>query len=264
MAKFVPAWLGKALGTRTRELRPAWLDTSLEKRAIELSQVGKKATPTFESPSGPTVEQIAMGIIEREGGFVNDPDDPGGATNFGVTIGTMRTLGIDLNEDGKIDEADVKLMTAEKAQKIFIKEFFSKPGIDSLPTELQATVFDMQVNSGSNAIKILQRVTNLFGGRELDRGDALGSLVVDGVLGPNTLKAVSAVYREMGSEFVNEYGIARRDYYYSLADGREQSRKFARTKNGGKGGWIKRAEEFLPQNLHLTDEEHTERVASWG
>ena len=39
-----------------------------------------------------SVSQIAQDIVAREGGFVNDPDDPGGATKYGVTLGTMRTL----------------------------------------------------------------------------------------------------------------------------------------------------------------------------
>lgn len=254
MAEFIPAWLGKALATRVRASRPDWLNTALDKKKLEVAQMDEKPIPTFETPSGPTVEQIAMGIIKREGGFVNDPDDPGGATNLGITIGTMRNLGIDLNKDGKVNEADVKLMTPEKAQEIFIKEFFQTPGINKLPKELQATVFDMQVNSGANAVKILQRVANRFG----------SNIAVDGLIGPNTLKAVGTAYRNMGSELINEYGLARRDYYYSLADNREKSRKFARTRAGGKGGWIKRAEEFLPQELHLSNEQHAERVASWG
>ncbi len=40
-----------------------------------------------------SVEAIAEEIIAREGGYVNDPDDPGGATKYGVTIGTMRAAG---------------------------------------------------------------------------------------------------------------------------------------------------------------------------
>ena len=51
-----------------------------------------------------TVRQIAEGIVAREGGFVNDPDDPGGATKHGVTIGTMKALGIDVTKDGKVDK----------------------------------------------------------------------------------------------------------------------------------------------------------------
>ena len=47
------------------------------------------------------VATIAKDIVGREGGYVNDPDDPGGATNFGVTIHTMRRLGLDLDRDGE-------------------------------------------------------------------------------------------------------------------------------------------------------------------
>ena len=55
-----------------------------------------------------SVESIAAEIVRREGGFVNDPDDPGGATNHGVTIHTMRRLGLDLTGDGEVDAADVQ------------------------------------------------------------------------------------------------------------------------------------------------------------
>lgn len=55
-----------------------------------------------------TVEEIAEDIVSREGGFVNDPDDPGGATNHGVTIHTLRRLGLDITGDTRIDISDVK------------------------------------------------------------------------------------------------------------------------------------------------------------
>jgi hypothetical protein len=50
-----------------------------------------------------SVQEIAESIVAREGGFVNDPDDASGATKYGVTIKTMRRLGIDLNGDGAVD-----------------------------------------------------------------------------------------------------------------------------------------------------------------
>mgnify|MGYP000358446858 CR=1 FL=1 len=59
------------------------------------------------------------------------------------------------------------------------------------------------------------------------------------------------------------YGIARRNYYYSLADSRPASRKYARRKDGGKGGWITRAEEFISPKFHLTEAQHRARVANW-
>lgn len=248
-----PEWLKAAIKARVKDKMPDWLKSSISARAEDTIP----PTPTADTEDFPSIDSITSNIIKREGGFVDDPDDPGGATNFGVTIGTMKALGVDINNDGTVDSKDVKLLTAERAGEIFKKEFFHRPGIDKLPPELQATVFDMQVNSGANAIKILQRVLNKHLGSE-------GSLSVDGFIGPETLRAVSTVYGQLGSELVNEYGVARRDFYYSIADGREASRKYARRRNGGKGGWIKRAEEFLPQELHLTDKEHSERTSLWG
>ncbi|MEL6533535.1 MAG: peptidoglycan-binding protein, partial [Pseudomonadota bacterium] len=47
-------------------------------------------------------------------------------------------------------------------------------------------------------------------------------------------------------------------------DLRPRSRKYARRRDGGKGGWIKRAEEFISAPHHLTAAEHRARVAAWG
>ena len=63
-----------------------------------------------------TVREIASVIVAREGGFVNDPDDPGGATKFGVTIHTMRRLGLDLTGDGAVDVADVRRLSRAQAE----------------------------------------------------------------------------------------------------------------------------------------------------
>ena len=70
-----------------------------------------------------TVTEIAEQIVAREGGFVNDPDDPGGATKYGVTIGTMRRLGLDLTGDGAVGVADVRALSREQAVEIFIRHY---------------------------------------------------------------------------------------------------------------------------------------------
>lgn len=201
-----------------------------------------------------SVRQIATEIVVREGGYVNDPDDPGGATNFGVTIHTMRRLGLDLTGDGRVNAADVKVLTREQAIDIFITHYFEKPRIASLPAGLQATVFDMYVNAGGNAVKILQRLL-----RDMDY-----DIVVDGALGPHTIGAATSAYAVAPSEMVDAYGIARRNYYFRIADKRAASRKYARSRAGGKGGWIKRAEEFLSTAYHLTEQQFSQRVSSWG
>ena len=102
-----------------------------------------------------TVRQIAQQIMDREGVHVNDPDDPGGATNFGVTIHTMRRLGLDLDHDGDVDKHDVQMLSCALAVDIFIKHYFEGQLISQLPQPLQATAFDMYVNAGSNAVRIL-------------------------------------------------------------------------------------------------------------
>jgi len=201
-----------------------------------------------------SVEDIAEAIIAREGGYVNDPDDPGGATNFGVTIGTMARLGLDLDGDGRVTPADVKQLTRAQAKQIFVDHYFHRPGIGKLPAPLQATVFDMYVNSGANAVKILQRLLNDMGQR----------VSVDGVLGPQSLEAARIAFANAPDHLADAYGIARRNYYYALADRRPASRKYARRRDGGKGGWIIRAEEFISPRYRLSDAEHQKRVAAWG
>ena len=201
-----------------------------------------------------TVRDIAKSIVVREGGFVNDPDDPGGATKFGVTIHTLRRLGMDLNKDGKVDLRDVKKVTQEQAIDVFIKYYFDGPSISGLPQALQPSVFDMYVNAGSNAVKILQRLLGQMGFQ----------VVADGVLGPQSFAAAFAAYEKAPTQMVDAYGIARRNYYFNLADRRPTSRKYARTNSGKKGGWIRRAEEFITPKYHLSQGEFQKRVAAWG
>ncbi len=200
-----------------------------------------------------TVTQIANEIVAREGDFVNDPDDPGGATNFGVTIHTMRRLGLDLDGDGTVDVQDVRVLTRDHATAIFVEHYYCGPRIDRLPQALQASVFDMYVNAGAHAVKILQRLLNAM---RID-------VVVDGVIGPQTIRAAKQAMDAAPDHLVDAYAIARRNYYYALADQRPQSRKYARRRDGGKGGWITRAEEFMAPRYHLTDAQHRERTARW-
>ncbi|MGR3401394.1 holin-associated N-acetylmuramidase, partial [Paracoccus sp. (in: a-proteobacteria)] len=163
----------------------------------------------------PSVEEIAREIVAREGGYVNDPDDPGGATNHGVTIGTMRQLGMDLNRDGRIDAADVKALTRAQAEQIFVLHYFRKPRLSELPEKVQPSVFDMYVNAGANAVKILQRLVSRMG----------FPAQADGVVGPKTIAAVADAAEAAPDHLADAYGIARRNYYYALADQRPASRK---------------------------------------
>ena len=201
-----------------------------------------------------SINDIADEIIAREGGYVDDPDDPGGATKFGVTIHTMRRLGLDLDGDGSVGAADVRRLSRAQARDIFVKHYFEAPRIGRLPEPLRPSVFDMYVNAGAHAVRILQRLLNDMG----------HDLQTDGVIGPRTAEAAHQAQRLAPGHLVDAYGIARRNYYYALADRRPASRKYARRRDGGKGGWITRAEEFIAPRFHLTEAEHRARTAAWG
>lgn len=200
-----------------------------------------------------TVDSLIDNVLKHEGGYVNDPDDPGGATKYGITIHTMRRFGVDVNGDGIVDIRDVKSLPMAKAREIYKREYFEGPRLDDLPEALQPTVFDMYVNAGSNAVKILQRLCTKMG----------KPLKADGVIGPRTIAATHAVYDQYGDAMVDMYSIERRNYYFRIADRRPASRKYARTRAGGKGGWIKRAEEFMSMKYRMTDAQFKRRTRRW-
>ena len=197
-----------------------------------------------------TVQQIAAEIVAREGGFVDDPDDPGGATKYGVTIHTMRRLGLDLSGDRIINSTDVRMISRSQAVDIFVRHYFELPRLGLLPQALQPSVFDMYVNAGSQAVKILQRLL-----RDMGYGVA-----ADGLVGPKTAKACKDAAKPDPETLRDAYGVARRNYYFRLADRRPASRKYARTRAGGKGGWIRRGgrvpvPELSPQQCRVSKED---------
>ena len=201
----------------------------------------------------PNVRQIALEIVAREGGFANDPADPGGVTNHGVTIATLRGLARDVTHDGQVDAADVRALTRDDAVDIFLSQYFERPGLSRLPGALQPSVFDMYVNAGAMAVKLLQRVLKACGYVVKD----------DGIIGPATLTAATTEDAKDAQALIDRYGTARRDFYYALADARPASRKYACRSDGGKGGWITRAESFISPAFYLTEAQHQARIAAW-
>lgn len=200
------------------------------------------------------IQETALAIARSEGGFVNDPADPGGPTNRGVTLATLRRLHVDVTGDGRADMADLRALTLEQAADIFLRDYFHRPRIDLLPEVLQAGVFDMQVNSGAQAVRILQELLVRMG----------FPCAIDGRIGPQTAQAAARAAQAAPDHLADAYGIARRNFYYALAEARAPLRKFARRADGGKGGWITRAESFVSARYHLTDLQHRERTARWA
>ena len=199
------------------------------------------------------IKNMAKAIVQREGGYVFHPNDPGGATKYGVTLATLRQLGLDINDDQIIDEQDVKDLSIEKAVDIYVEHNFNKPNISLLPDIVHENVFDMNVNPGRCAMRSFQQLLC-----------DMGSLIsVDGEIGPQTQKAGKRLAQAAPDHLNDAYAIVRRNYYLSLGDERPRLRKFARTNRGEKGGWVIRAESFMSPKYHLSSLEFQMRVSKW-
>lgn len=149
-------------------------------------------------------------VLANEGGFVDDPRDPGGATNLGITRATLarargRAVGV----------GEVRRLGRGEAAAIYRRFYWKAVRADELPAGLDLAVFDLAVNSGpSRAVRLLQRA---LGCRE------------DGILGPVTLGAAAG--REPAAT-IRALGRARLAFLRGLptwsAFGRGWARRVAR------------------------------------
>jgi lysozyme family protein len=134
-----------------------------------------------------TPEQMIDFILAREGGFVNDPKDPGGATNYGISFRFLSSVHpdiADIDGDGDVDIDDILALSPENARTFYKQWFYDRMGIDKYVPTLGAAVLDTGVNMGrSRAGKLLQRALNKCG----------ENLIVDGIVGQKTLNAVDKI-----------------------------------------------------------------------
>ena len=116
-------------------------------------------------------EDIIEVVLHHEGGYVNDPDDPGGETNFGVAKRSH-------------PDVDIANLTKEGAKEIYKEHYWDRNKVESLSEDLRHIYFDMCVNQGrGRAVKILQQAANAKG----------AGLKVDGGMGPMTIAAMDGV-----------------------------------------------------------------------
>ncbi len=134
-------------------------------------------------------------IVVVEGGYVNDPRDPGGETKYGITDGQDGKVDgkVDVDGDGTGDVPVGKLTIAD-AKVVYHRNYWTPARCDDLPWPLAAFVFDSAVNQGVQAaLKLLQR--------------ALGT-VQDGVIGRNTLAAIArADQKELCALYMAHRGL---------------------------------------------------------
>ena len=119
-----------------------------------------------------TFDDALRRLLAHEGGYSNHPSDPGGPTNFGITIHDYRKY---VKPDATA--ADVKTMRLDEAKTIYRAKYWDAMRCDELPAGVDYCVFDYGVNSGTGrAPKVLQRILGV---------------AADGRIGPVTLAAVA-------------------------------------------------------------------------
>lgn len=149
-------------------------------------------------------------LLAHEGGYVNDPVDPGGETKYGISKRAY-------------PELDIAALTKAQATEIYRRDYWNRLRLSEIEDQrVAAYVFDMAVNHGpERAVKILQIGCNANGTR----------IVRDGQIGPRTLAAVGSV----PADRLLKAMIAERGHFYvELTQVRPDQKKFF-------GGWIRRA-----------------------
>lgn len=153
-------------------------------------------------------------------GLVDDPDDPGGITKYGISLRFMAAHGVDVDGDGDVDAEDVRDLDPEATERLY-KQFFWNlvHGDDLVNQEVATKLFDMAVNMGpKRAILIAQESVGL---------DA------DGGFGPKTFRALN-VDGDAAKAVLVSIRSSQAAFYRGIAASREKSRKFL-------SGWLVRA-----------------------
>lgn len=144
-------------------------------------------------------------VLRHEGGYVNNPSDPGGETNFGITKRSYPTV-------------DIKNLTVEAASAIYRRDFWDAHRYGDILAQAVATkVFDTAVNMGAKRAHIFLQ----------DSVD----VTPDGVLGPVTLARVNAANSVL---LLQQYQQEQAAYYQKLVVANPRLQQFLK-------GWMNRA-----------------------
>jgi len=128
-----------------------------------------------------TKDDMINDIIKVEGGYVNDPSDSGGETNFGITKAVARANGY---------EGNMRNLTKQQAFDIYERKYWYTPRFNDVcltSPELAYELFDTGVNMGTGrAARFLQRSLNVLN----NRGNLYPDIGVDGAVGRKTIQAL--------------------------------------------------------------------------
>lgn len=156
-------------------------------------------------------QQAILVVLRHEGGYVNNPKDPGGETKYGISKRVYPNL-------------DIKNLTIDQASNIYYRDWWMHFNYNQITDSSLATkVFDTSVNIGaSRSHKMLQTCLQTNG---------FPNIVVDGNLGPKSFAAINACNT---STVLTAFRQAQADYYNALVASNPDDQEFLK-------GWLARA-----------------------
>ena len=214
-ATVVNFWLGSSAGSRKKDdanltLQQAQSDqshatiTAFQNKIAAQPQALAQAPAPAQTPAAakPTDQQGSARfdacmpfIFKAEGGYSDTPGDPGGPTNFGITLATLKAY----EGSPNLTAQDVKNLTPATAKEIYRSNYWNRMQCGALPAGLDLEVFDFGVNAGpGEAVKALQRIVGV---------------TADGSIGPITLAAIGQFKPR---DLISQYSAARLAFYKGL------------------------------------------------
>jgi len=140
-------------------------------------------------------ERALKFVLSQEGGYSDNANDPGGATNLGITQATLSKW-----RGRKVARDEVRALSVRQVSAIYRRNYWQACKCDHLPPALAFLMFDAAVNQGvGRAIKILQKSIDTK---------------VDGIIGPQTLKAVN---KRQPKRLMIEFAARRMRHYGVLS-----------------------------------------------
>lgn len=168
-----------------------------------------------EKPPAPRVSAFPKAlelVLRNEGGYVNDPNDRGGATNFGVTQRTYDYY----RQKTQRHMQPVRDISRAEVEAIYLDGYWSQLDLDQFPEKLAICLFDAAANHGPRAcVKLLQRSLNVE---------------ADGIIGPETLGALSA---KSEAQAIKDFQDQREAFYLAIVARDPTQAKFL-------NGWMNR------------------------
>lgn len=162
-------------------------------------------------------EKALSDVLKNEGGYVNDPDDHGGATNYGIT---MKTLSDFLGHT--VNEHDVQSISMDVVREIYKKNYWDRLKLDLVKNEtLAALLFDQAVNRGTRTVA--EQIQKIVG------------VTVDGMMGPLTIKSINAYNQK---KLIINFIKVSQDSYIRIALSNHKQMKFLTS-------WINRTHKFM-------------------